>query len=222
MTLNEIINIDRVSKSSDLYLKLVHNWIEGEKIDRPIKILGKLSGYEIQYMEIPQYKGYYYGLFDKNKNQFAFFLELSKFGRTTKCLQVEMAGIKDEYSGMNLPIKLYSWLILQQGIVMVSGFEQSIGGRSIWERLAKVSGVFIFGYDTKTKTSFQLDQNDIYNEDIYSRDVTDEYNDLIQQRNSSSDKNEINKLTTQIKSLNNTIRNTFNIRLVAIKNTNRK
>ena len=124
-----------------------------------------------------------YALYDITTNKYALFAELYRFRNSLSCLAIYQIGVNARYKGFNLPVKFYSWLIKNKNITLMSGESQSIGGRSIWERLAKVSGIFIFGYNVWSKKTFQIDQNDLFNEEVYDAELRKDLEDLEEEFN---------------------------------------
>lgn len=58
-------------------------------------------------------------------------------------LQVDMIKIADGYRGKGLAPKFYEFIVDKLGIELISGFEQSIGGASIWQRMIERDNVNI-------------------------------------------------------------------------------
>jgi hypothetical protein len=237
MLINEIYSEKYVDKSNDMFSDILCSFddaLYGNKNSYLVE--GNIGNFEIRSTTF-RANWYYYMLFDKNKNKYAFGVELTKFGRNPRCLQIDKIGGQDGYRGMDLSVKLYSWLILQKQIILISGFSQSAGGRSIWERLAKTSNIFMFGYDITSKESFQIDTDDLFNEDIYAEDINDDINylklsiDELNNQQMKLDQNynkiKIKSIDTEIKRLSNQIyklkkqedHSANFLRLVAIKNT---
>jgi hypothetical protein len=225
MHLTEISSISRI-KNNDLFNQLLSHWqwgIDQENV-QPKKI-GNIYGFEILTVYISHYHSLYYALKDASKNQYALFVCFGNFppsSKNNKCLQETMIGVKRLYRGLGLPVALYSWLILKQNKIIMSDYIQTYGGRSIWEKLAKVPNIYIFGYDVPNKKSFQIDQTDLFNEDIYSEELANErdqlqrdYDDL--KKSEDISKQELIKIKRQINNLNSNIRNSDSIRMIAVK-----
>ena len=157
---------------------LIIDW--KSNINPPITV-GKIANFDIQTKRGAGWADYdyiQYALFDTKKNKYVMVVQLCSFDSGSKGLEVLLVGVALPYQGMNLSVKLYAWLILKKNIILLSGEIQSPGGRSIWERLAMVPGVFIFGYDKSRRKSFQIDQRDLFNEDVYTDDLQKEYDEL--------------------------------------------
>lgn len=175
MRLNEIESI-YLDKNDELFNEIYGKYTHFG--DPDYEIVGNIGLYEIHYVDNSY--GEIYALFDEKSKKYVLMLLLYKFGKEGR--QIEKIGVRNKYRGLNLPLKLYSWLV-QHGTILVSGYAQTKGGRSIWEKLARIPGIFMFGYDVKTKEAFQIDQNDIFNEDVYSEDIENEIKYLEQEYN---------------------------------------
>ena len=95
-------------------------------------------------------------------------------GAAKNVFVVSIVAANKEYRGINLPTQMYSYLIQEEGLILVSDEIQTLGGRSVWEKLAKIKGIGIYGYNTNTKKVFSVDMDDIFNEDIYDDGLNDE------------------------------------------------
>ena len=99
-------------------------------------------------------------------------------GAAKNVFVVSIVAANKEYRGINLPTQMYSYLIQEEGLILVSDEIQTLGGRSVWEKLAKIKGIGIYGYNTNTKKVFSVDMDDIFNEDIYDDGLNDEIETL--------------------------------------------
>lgn len=177
MKLFEIESHTLISKNSNLFNEVYEEWKDivywnKDEHKQPYSIIGKLGNYEIQSNR--KQKQYIFALYDKVSNDYALMVSLYLYKKTEKVFNVDRLGVKYKYQGLGLPVKLYTWLIKNQLFILMNGHAQSLGGRKIWEQLAKQPQIFMFGYDFKTKESFQIDQNDIFGEHMYTDDVEDE------------------------------------------------
>jgi peptidoglycan hydrolase CwlO-like protein len=82
--------------------------------------------------------------------------------------------------------------------------------------------IFIFGYNTKTKRSFQIDQRNLFNEDIYTDDIQDEIAQLYAEideiyKEDPSNTKEMSRLQKKINVLASQKYEIENIRLVAMR-----
>ena len=137
-------------------------------------------------------------MFDNIRNRYAMFVCLNIFGKSSRCLQVAYLGADTYYQGMGLPIILYEFLVTKLNLVLISGSPQTPGGKSVWEKLATRPNIFMFGYDGSRKKSFQIDQHDLFNEDIYDDILADEIEEL---------RLESDKLSKELYKLRNTLKN---------------
>jgi hypothetical protein len=125
-----------------------------------------------------------------------------------------LLSVAHKYRGQNLAPLLYKFLIMKAGLILCSSTQQSPGGRKVWEKLAKIPGIFVYGYNPTNKNSFQIDSDDIENEYIYDIDYTDEIKYVQQelehlknemQRDTpaptSAEKDKFNKLSDQLDTL---------------------
>ncbi len=236
MLLKEIESANYITKDDGyLFYDLYKTWNYSEKQS---KILGKINSFEVRFINFnfcgTQIK--IYALFHIINEEYVMFVETRSFKGNTRSIMIERTAIHKDYQGMNLSVKLYSWMILNQNLILVSGNAQSPGGRSIWERLAKIRGIFMFGYNFVDKLAFQIDQNDLFNEDLYDSDLNDELTELYKEREKlyKEDKLLLNKQKTmtinykeiiqKIAALNKKISivksakdETLDIRLIAMK-----
>ena len=68
-------------------------------------------------------------------------VELSKDRNTW---MIAMVRVDSRYKGKNLAVKLYKFLLRKMDITLMAGTCQSPGGRYVWNKLAKESGVTVF------------------------------------------------------------------------------
>ena len=81
-----------------------------------------------------------YILADKD-DKIMILLAVDRFGKSWKVSTVSAAS-----KNIVPANKFYAWLIKNQGITLVSGSEQSAGGKKIWERLSKEPGIGVHGW----------------------------------------------------------------------------
>ena len=60
-----------------------------------------------------------------------------------------MVAIDGWYQGFGLSAKIYRYLMKKTGITLKAGTQQSIGGRAIWNELAKYKDVQVVGKKNK-------------------------------------------------------------------------
>jgi hypothetical protein len=69
--------------------------------------------------------------------------------------------IDNEYMGFDIAPKLYEYLLVKYpGWILKSGTSQSIGGKSIWNRLAKSRKVSVFAVNNKTEEQYICSYSD--------------------------------------------------------------
>lgn len=167
-----ISDVNRNSFFSDLYSDWRQDSYKNENYS-----IGKLGRFDVQSMH-GQYRHVTYALYDMQAKKYAAFLELEAFGRYKLGFDVVQAGVRKSYQGQGLMLAFYQWLVKRRGITLVSGLSQSPGGRKLWEKLANSPGIFVYGYDLEHKKYWQIDPEDIENENIYDADLEAEYNRL--------------------------------------------
>ncbi len=237
MLLKEIESINYIKKSRMTFNNLYSYWKIGVK-HNSFTTVGKIGSFSIHFMSYKDWEDIrmFYGLFDTIKKKYAMFVEVGKFTEKSEALVVHLTGVEPLYQGLGLPVKLYAWLILKRNRILVSGWEQTPGGRSIWERLATVPNIFMFGYDSARNKSFQIDQKDLFDEDIYTdaleqelKELENEYN-LVDHEMSRMDDNtqeyrkmnkKLDDLENKIDKLNTAKSKAEDLVLVAIKKTKR-
>ena len=68
-------------------------------------------------------------------------VELSK----DRCAwHVDLLQVDSRYKGNNLAVKIYRFLMRKMDITLMAGSSQSPGGRYVWNKLAKSSGVTVY------------------------------------------------------------------------------
>jgi GNAT superfamily N-acetyltransferase len=181
MLINEIESINFIQKNSGPFESMHLKWITFlRKSETGPKLEGKIGPYQV-FSILTQFLGetnLLINLFDTKKDESAGFVDLLSYGSSGRTWHVEYVGVSEKYQGQGLAVALYAFLVRQMNLILMSGHLQSPGGRDIWEKLGRVSGIFIFGYNTSTKTSFQIEQNDLFNTDIYSADLNQDVVDL--------------------------------------------
>lgn len=190
MLLSEIESINYVNKKNSLFYEILEAFMEYKNYTN-VSLEGKIQNFEIRSLKF--HSALYIMMYDLTTKKYVVGAVLTPFGRAKRAWQVESIGVKGNYQGMNLSVKLYEWIVKQKNLILITGMSQSIGGRSIWERLVNISGIFIFGYDIDREQSFQIDQKDLFDEDIYSDELIKERDEL---------KNEYTKIENQLDNLN--------------------
>jgi hypothetical protein len=233
MLLNEIVREKEISDDTGMFsdiLDSVERTYKGQEDD--YKIEGRIGKYEIHSVIGMGEVRYFFMLFDLVNKKYAVAVELSKFGKNPTTFQIEKTGADSAYRGLNLPVKLYAWLIQHKNIILVSGYTQTHGGQSIWEKLAKTPRILVFGYNSQKHQSFQIDKNDPFDEDVFNEIADEEIAELeddarkiyARRMEISANSSEYKELTKQwfeidrkILKLAKISRNYLDIRLVAVK-----
>lgn len=90
--------------------------------------------------------------------------------RQNGAFHVDMARIDTKFQGFGIAPKLYRFVIRKLGIVLQAGSSQSPGGRSVWARMAKMSGIKLVAKDGHNKFyDVEYDDDELYieNESLY-------------------------------------------------------
>lgn len=72
-------------------------------------------------------------------------LEQSRSRVFKKSFEVSMVNIDGRYQGFGLAAKVYRYLMKKTGVTLKAGSQQSIGGRAVWNELAKYKDVQVVG-----------------------------------------------------------------------------
>jgi hypothetical protein len=171
LSLNEVF-LNKAVRKNDLYPGLKRLWVSDKKEQK----IGKLGAFDV-YKKVSG-KTIYFALADKEAGQWTewpIIVQLSPLKKSSTrftSYTVKLVGIHPAYAGQNIAPKFYHWLVTKGNISLVSGYEQSPGGKSIWVRLSKMPGVFVFGWDDKRMKAFDVEPGtlsakiEIYNDDI--------------------------------------------------------
>ena len=57
---------------------------------------------------------------------------------------VDLLQVDSRYKGKNLAVKLYTFLLKDEGITLRAGGSQSVGGRYVWNKLARHKNVTVY------------------------------------------------------------------------------
>jgi len=57
---------------------------------------------------------------------------------------IDMLSVDSRYKGNNLAIKIYKFLMRKMDITLKAGTSQSAGGRYVWNKLSKTTGVVVY------------------------------------------------------------------------------
>jgi len=89
-----------------------------------------------------------------------------------KAHSISETAFDNLYLGLGLATTVYAFLILKKNYILWSEDAQTKGGKSIWDKLAKVNGITVFAWDKKNKEAISLDKNDLNSDvEIYDIDV---------------------------------------------------
>ena len=114
-----------------------------------MELVGRAFGYNI-YVEQGMISDQIIWVYDRNvtkkiygemRYRIAARVELSK---ERGAWHVDMLQVDSRYKGQNLAVKLYRFLMRKMDITMKAGSSQSVGGRYVWNKLAKTPGVVIY------------------------------------------------------------------------------
>lgn len=119
----------------------------------------KLSAYQgLPYREITpgfiiitdkKQKEYLIG--DVKKNQITLSVTVSKYGKSSY-IKLLSSTMNNKFPSE----RLYAYLIKEVGLTLVSN-KQSNGGYKVWQRLAKIPGINIFGWDASSNRAINID-----------------------------------------------------------------
>ncbi len=227
MQINEIEAINYVSKGNDLFDRIEKLWSENIKHGNKFLIIGKLGTFEIhQIIDYLSSSSVYFGVYDSLNKSYAYLCQCSYFQKSKSTIEEHIISVKPKYRGLNLPVRLYAWLIKKKNLTIISSDQHSPGGRNVWERLANTSGIFVYGYNMFRKKAFQIDPNDISSFEIYDIDLQEEIDDLqteldeLKLKNSSDEiKKKAQYLQNQIFKLTDAQDSSGSIRLIATKDS---
>jgi hypothetical protein len=210
MLLKEIESIDFISKSNATFTTLLKDWSALIRKSKPY-LLGTIGKFRIG--AVDSESGKIIVAYDLKADKYAAFLQLDKFSKAAYAESIVAAD--PAYRGINLPLQMYSFLILDEGMIIVSDEIQTKGARSIWEKLAKEPGIDVYGYNTETKKVFQIDPDDLFNEDVYDEGLNQEIehleNEEYELQNARDDryfqvKKELEKLYAALRETKNHVR----------------
>ena len=110
----------------------------------------------------------------KNDNRVAVMLDLINYKRHS--YETYEVKTRSTYQGKGLGYKLYTALIKDFDLMLVSSEIQSLGGAKLWAKLFKTRGISVYGYNPKSKKDkfFDVDIDNsgkvetLYGKDLYS------------------------------------------------------
>jgi len=104
-------------------------WVEGEDGDEYINI------------EVVQ-------RWNENRQGYQRVMEI-QLTRKKNSYIVDLARIDSKFQGFGIAPRIYKYLLRKLGIILQAGEMQSPGGRSIWARMASMSGIDMFALDSR-------------------------------------------------------------------------
>jgi len=112
----------------------------------------------------------------------------------------------EEIQGKGIAPLLYKMAIVDYGHIIVSDYQQSKGSKTLWERLANMSGVFVYGWNPRAKGDkefFQWDPTEdsdsvIYHSDSSTDVLRDELDALMKDIGSRKQSGELSAEQAQI------------------------
>jgi hypothetical protein len=165
MRLNELKSVNYGRQ--ELFSGLQKDWFsmcnlyKKANLSAPIENIGKVNNFQIQRFNSQREM---IRIVDTINNKSVGFITTNKV-TGTKNVREPHCAIKLEYSGMNIVTKVYAFLIKKLNYILWTRHQQTPQGQKLWERLAKISGIIVFAYDTKKKKAISLDKDDIFGED---------------------------------------------------------
>jgi len=79
----------------------------------------------------------------------------------------------DSVRKSGLVIKLYEYVIKKLGKTLIADEMQSRGGKSVWAKLARVSGINVYGWNPKKDEYFAWDPDDSPDEEVYTTQTSE-------------------------------------------------
>jgi len=161
-----------------MFTTLVHRWdytdFNEDDNGNEIKVkLGNISGFDLYFREEPGISNIHstqmIQIFDTVNKKIAGFIELIKLRKSYSIVET---AVDTPYLGIGLATTVYAYLIKNKNYTLWSTDAQTKGGKTIWEKLAKIPGILVFAWDDKKKEAISLDKHDLFGEtDLYDTDV---------------------------------------------------
>jgi 2'-5' RNA ligase/GNAT superfamily N-acetyltransferase len=203
---------------NDLYKILLRSWdyvTKSQFYSVPVVSLGKMGGYEVRKAEDETHT--YFVLYDGVNDKIA---GITDFSQVDKYFTVDAIAFLPEYKGQGLAAKWYAWLIKNKHCpILVSGERQSVGGRAIWEQLAKMEDIFVYAWNQQTNEMFTVDPDDLSAEEpIWANDTDEDYDLLRKELVEGVTPERHEEILSELEGLNTDKEHvSFNTVLVAIK-----
>ena len=80
---------------------------------------------------------------------------------------IDLTEVDSRYKGHNLAAKIYRFIMKKMNITLMAGTSQSAGGRYVWNKLAKTSGIVV--YAKKSSYSKIIDFPSTGNRELVSK-----------------------------------------------------
>lgn len=222
MLLYEIQSNSYISNSSVTFNIFTKDWMKRIKNSRPYLIGTIDKKFRIGVVDNEDKK--LVAAYDLSKDKFAAFADFQHFSGAASNVYEELVIAADkEYRGLGLVTKMYQLLIVEEGLIIISDSSHSRGAQSTWEKLSMNPEIDVFGYNTETKKVFQVDMEDLFNEDVYDNGLDEEIDDLERELSQlefspGSNQQRVNQIEKELDNLNKEKQNTVdNIRLFAGK-----
>ena len=188
MLINEIENYTGISKNDNRGFSAELQW--WRDYGASALGIGVIGNFSISMVTIGKYNRKTIAVYDTKVKKYAMFLRVAPFlGGAQNCYQEEYVIADKPYRGMNLPVKIYTFMIKTQNMILISDAMQTEGAQSIWKKLSEVQGIGVFGYNIVTHKVFQIDVEE-YGADVYDTDLNAEI-EYLQQENSISAEEEL-------------------------------
>ena len=176
--------------NAQTFSMMAADWRENAKQYAPA-VVGQIDRFKIFMIEMLLFgsPAMYVAAFDTKEKRYAAYLQMEHLweAKAQNCYVARLVSVGKAYRGLNLATKMYSFLIKNENLIIVSDETQSEGGRSLWVKLAKEPGIQVYGFNTETRKVFQVDMDDLFNEDVYDDEIEKEIVDLTREQNSIED-----------------------------------
>lgn len=157
-----IVSLEEGVVDKSFTFNMLENWWKKRSQFIHPSSLGNMGGYDIQVLNLNDDP--FFALYDPKNRKIAGY---ASFIRHDHNFEVDRIAFALEYQGFSMGVKFYVWLIKNDIVpVLMAGHEQTPGGRATWEKLAKQPGIFVYGWNRKTRQAFSLDPNDLSAEEV--------------------------------------------------------
>lgn len=97
-------------------------------------------------------------------------IRVSRVFENEQYQQVELVATEMKQQGSGIAVALYELLVQASGMKIVSDFEQMIGGKAVWKKLATRNVVDVLVWNTGTGEKHPYNGNNIDDNEIWSSD----------------------------------------------------